>query len=257
MKAVWDFSSRRILVTGAGKGIGRELCVALARSNARLCALSRTSADLESLRDEISSDSDVPENSRCIDIVPCDLSSTISIQSALQSIGEVDFLVNNAGVSFLDSFLETRIEDVDKTMDINVKAPLILGQFVAKSLIERGVTDGAIVNVSSQASQRALPGHTSYCISKAAVDQLTRMMALELGPKGIRVNAVNPTVVLTEMGNRAWSDPKKAGPMLERIPLGRFAECEDVVSVIIFLLSNQAKMVHGSIVPIEGGFWTT
>merc|ERR1712146_709373 len=99
----------------------------------------------------------------------------------------------------------------------------------------------------------ALTDHTSYCTSKGALDQLTRMMALELGPHGIRTNAINPTVVLTALGRAAWSDPEKAGPMLSRIPIGRFAEIEDVIHSIMFLLSDRkAGMTNGAMLPVDG-----
>ncbi|XP_025050436.1 L-xylulose reductase [Alligator sinensis] len=109
-----------------------------------------------------------------------------------------------------------------RSFDVNLRAVLQVSQIVARQLIARGAP-GAIVNVSSQASQRALQGHTVYCSTKSALDMLTKMMALELGPHKIRVNAVNPTVVMTDMGRINWSEPQKAGAMLGRIPLGRFA----------------------------------
>ena len=104
-----------------------------------------------------------------------------------------------------------------------------------------------------QASLVALKEHVVYAASKAAVDGMTRVLALELGPHNIRVNTINPTVVMTDMGRYAWSDPAKAAPMLARIPLGRFAEVIDIVNVIIFLLSDKAAMIHGAIIPIDGG----
>jgi NAD(P)-dependent dehydrogenase (short-subunit alcohol dehydrogenase family) len=107
------------------------------------------------------------------------------------------------------------------------------------------------------AAFQALENHAAYCASKAGLDQLTKVMAVELGKHGIRVNSVNPTVVLTEMGKRAWSDPAKGGPMLQRIPLGRFAECEDIASVVCFLLSDAAAMLNGLALPIDGGFLAT
>jgi len=107
------------------------------------------------------------------------------------------------------------------------------------------------------AAFQALEGHAAYCASKAGLDQLTKVMAVELGKHGIRVNAVNPTVVMTEMGKRAWSDPEKGGPMLRRIPLGRFAQCEDIASVVCFLLSDAAGMLNGLALPIDGGFLAT
>jgi len=137
-------------------------------------------------------------------------------------------------------------------MATNVTQVLVISQVVAKRMISRGI-GGAIVNVSSQASQLAIPDHSSYCTSKAALDQLTKMMALELGPHNIRTNAVNPTVVLTPLGKRDWSDPKKAAPMLAKIPLGRFAQSREISEAIVFLLSDRASMINGVTLPIDGG----
>ena len=114
----------------------------------------------------------------------------------VEQAGEIDLLVNNAALAKLAPFLSTSVEDFDETMAINVRSVLVVSQIVAKKMIARGAAGCAIVNVSSQASMVALENHTSYCTSKGALDQLTRMMALELGPHGIRVNSVNPTVVL-------------------------------------------------------------
>ena len=130
------------------------------------------------------------------------------------------------------------------------------GGIYAQGMVKRG-EGGAIVNVSSQASMVALAEHTSYCVSKGGVDQLTRVMALELGPHNIRVNAVNPTVTLTDMAKLAWSDPAKSGPMLAKIPLGKFAQPGDVANTVAYLLSDQADMIHGAMIPIDGGFLAT
>jgi NAD(P)-dependent dehydrogenase (short-subunit alcohol dehydrogenase family) len=116
---------------------------------------------------------------------------------------------------------------------------------------------GSIVNVSSMAAFQALRDHASYCASKAGLDQLSAVMAVELGQYGIRVNSVNPTVVLTEMGKRAWSDPAKGAPMLARIPLQRFAECEEIASVVCFLLTDGASMLNGLALRVDGGFLVT
>nr|XP_036853067.1 L-xylulose reductase isoform X3 [Manis javanica] len=131
-----------------------------------------------------------------------------------------------------------------------------VSQIVARGMVARGAP-GSIVNVSSQASQRALTHHSVYCTTKSAVDMLTKVMALELGPYKIRVNAVNPTVVMTPMGQANWSDPQKAKTMLDRIPLGRFAEVDNVVDTILFLLSDRSSMTTGSTVPVDGGFLVT
>ena len=141
-------------------------------------------------------------------------------------------------------------------LGVNLRAGMVVAQAVAKGMVARG-NGGAIVNISSQASMCALAEHTSYCVSKGGVDQLTRVMALELGPHNIRVNAVNPTVTMTDMAVLAWSDPAKRDPMLAKIPLGKFAQPSDVAHTVAYLLSDQADMIHGAMIPIDGGFLAT
>ena len=238
----FDFNQKRVLVTGAGKGIGREIAAMLHRFNARVVALSRTEADLQNLQNEIGCETIVAE-----------LGDADAARKAAEQVGEIDLLVNNAAIAILEPFLTTSLEAWDKTFAVNLRAVLIVSQVVARQMIDRGVA-GAIVNVSSMASFQALHDHAAYCASKAGLDQLTAVMAVELGQYGIRVNSVNPTVVLTEMGKRAWSDPVKGGPMLARIPVGRFAECEDIASVVCFLLTEGAAMLNGLALPIDGGF---
>jgi L-xylulose reductase len=240
-----DFKSRRTLVTGAGKGIGKEIARMLTRFNSRVVALSRTGKDLESLQEEIG----------CETIV-ADLADPGSAKRAAEQAEDIDLLVNNAGISILQPFLSSTVEAWDRTLAVNLRSVAIISQVIAAQMVDRGVR-GSIVNVSSMAAFQALDRHAAYCASKAGLDQLTKVMAVELGKHGIRVNAVNPTVVLTEMGKRAWSDPEKGEPMLRRIPLGRFAECEDIASVVCFLLSDAAAMLNGLALPIDGGFLAT
>lgn len=240
-----SFEGKRALVTGAGKGIGREIALTLAEYGAQVIALSRSGGDLEALQSAI--------NCKTIQV---DLADAAAARSAAEEAGAVDLLVNNAGISILESFLDTDIESFDRIMAVNVRAVLIVSQVIARGMIARG-NGGAIVNVSSQSSMRALRDHTAYCTSKGALDQLTRVMALELGEHQIRVNAVHPTVTLTPMGEMAWGDPAKSAPMLARIPLGRFAKPRHVAEVVAYLLSDQADMVHGVMLPIDGGFLTT
>ncbi len=240
-----DFKGKRALVTGAGKGIGRDVAMALAQAGAEVVAISRTASDLDSLKAEIGRVG-----------IAADLADANTAYAAAEAAGPIDLLVNNAGTTVLQSFLDTNIEDFDRVMAVNARAAMIVAQVVARGMIERKV-NGVIVNVSSQSSMRAVPLHTAYCASKGALDQLTRMMALELGPYGIRVNSVNPTVTLTPMGELAWGDPAKSGPMLARIPLQKFAKPRDVTDAILYLLSEQSAMIHGALLPIDGGFLTT
>ena len=241
-----DFTGKRILVTGAGKGIGCEIVRHLIQEcNGEVVALSRTQTDLDALRAEYGCE--------CIQV---DLADVEATREKVGAAGRIDLLVNNAGIAILESFLETTTEAFDLTMAINVRAALIVSQVVARGMIERG-EGAAIVNVSSQSSMRALRDHTAYCVSKGALDQLTRVMALELGKYRIRVNSVNPTIVMTPMGKRAWADPAKSGPMKSRIPLGRFADPHHVSQTVAYLLSEHSDMINGVLLPIDGGFLAT
>jgi L-xylulose reductase len=237
----FDFQRKRVLVTGAGKGIGREIARMLHSFNAHVVALSRTESDLQSLEEEINCQAIVAE-----------LGDPEAARRAAEQAGDIDLLVNNAAIAILEPFLKVTVEAWDKTMAVNLRAVMIVSQVIAKRMIERGVA-GSIVNVSSMASFQAPDDHAAYCASKAGLDQLTAVMAVELGRHAIRVNSVNPTIVLTEMGKRAWADPAKGGPKLARIPLGRFAESEDVAAVVCFLLSDGAAMLNGLALRIDGG----
>ncbi len=233
---------KTVLVTGAGKGIGRATAVMLARAGAHVVAMSRTAADLDSLVDEIG----------CTPIV-VDLIDAEATRAAARTAMPVDLLVNNAGATILESFLDTSIETFETLMAVNTRAPMIVAQEYARDRIARG-EKGAIVNVSSNASWMGWVDHAAYCASKGALDSLSRVMANELGRRGIRVNCVNPAITLTPMAVQAWSDPQRSDPMLKRMPLGRFVEPEEVASVIMFLLSDEAAMINGVTMPVDAGF---
>lgn len=241
------FDGKRAVVTGAGKGIGYDLCAKLIRSGAEVIAVTRTQADLDKLQAELGDK-----------IIPAliDVSNVAETTRILTGMGDIDLVVNNAGIASLEPFLQTKPESFDEVIAINLRAVLVISQIAAKNMIARGV-GGAIVNISSQGSKVGLVDHASYCASKGGLDQLTRVMAVELGQYGIRSNCVNPTVVLTAMGKLAWSDPIKSAPMLGRIPTGRFAETSDVVDACMFLLSDKSSMCNGAMLPIDGGFLVT
>ena len=235
------FEGKSVIVTGAGKGIGRAITQMLAARDAKVFALSRSQSDLDELADT------------AILPVLVDLADVQATRAATQAALPADYLVNCAGINILEPFLDTRPDSFDQVQAINVRAPLIVSQEYARSRIAAGL-GGAIVNVSSISAFNGFTDHASYCASKGALDALTRVMANELGQHGIRVNAVNPGVTLTALAAEAWSDPAKSGPMLSRTPLGRFAKPEDVAEVVLFLLSDAAAMVNGVSLPIDGGF---
>nr|CAB3236582.1 L-xylulose reductase-like [Phallusia mammillata] len=236
------FDGKRALVTGAGKGIGRVLVKKLVECGAETIALSRTQSDLDSLKQE------------CPSIIPiqCDLADADSIPNALRDCGPIDLLVNNAGIALTDQFIDAKPADFDKSMAINVKAPIVISQIVAKGMIERE-NGGSIVNVSSKLSIRGFQNLSFYSASKAALDSVTRTMSLELGPHNIRVNSVNPTAARTKLAKPLWEDPAFAQRITDVIPVGRWAEVSEVASVIIFLLSDFSIMVTGSNVLVDGG----
>jgi L-xylulose reductase len=236
------FSGKRILVTGAGKGIGRATACLLAARGAHIVALSRSADDLHALEREIGCETHV-----------VDLADAQAARDASLAAQPIDRLVNNAGIAQLQPFLELGVEAFDQTMAVNVRAAMIVGQICARNMIERGVA-GAIVNVSSVSAHIGFALHGAYCASKAGLDALTRVMAVELGPHGIRVNSVNPTVTLTPMGEKAWSDPDKSAQMLSRIPLNRFAQPEDVAHAIAYLLGDESRMINGTSLAVDGGF---
>ncbi|WP_428376676.1 SDR family oxidoreductase [Lichenicoccus sp.] len=238
-----EFRGRTALVTGAGKGIGRVLVERLVARGAQVVALSRSAADLASLQAET--------GCRTIAADLADIDGTLA--ALRRDAPAIDLLVNNAGITHLAPFTETTQAAFEAVMAVNVIAPMRISQFVARRLID-AKQGGAIVNVSSIAADVGIVDHTAYCASKGALDAMTRVMAVELGPHGIRTNSVNPVVTLTPMAVLAWSDPVKAGPMRSRIPMGRFVQPQEVADAVCYLLGDGAAMINGVCLAVDGGF---
>ncbi|WP_020683193.1 SDR family oxidoreductase [Marinobacterium rhizophilum] len=237
-----DLKNKSIVVTGASSGIGWYCVEALCAEGARVLAIGRNEAQLRALKDKTA-----------CDIVVADLAQQAGLDLVERELGEVDGLVNCAGLALLEPATEVTADAFDQMMAVNARAAALMSRIVARRMIDQG-RGGAIVNVSSQASLASLNDHLGYSASKAAMDAMTRVQCAEWGPHNIRVNSVNPTVTLTPMAKVGWSDPVKAEGMLSRIPLHRFAEPEEVVQPILFLLSQASSMISGIVLPIDGGF---
>ncbi|MGF6699875.1 NAD(P)-dependent dehydrogenase (short-subunit alcohol dehydrogenase family) [Paraburkholderia sp. MM5496-R1] len=242
MNATFDFSGRSILVTGASSGIGRATVEALCVSGASVIAAARNVNELARLAEETGCEP-----------LRLDISDEAVIDEAMASLEPFDGLVNCAGIALLERAVETTAASFDRVMAVNARGAVLVAKHVARGMLDAGRA-GSIVNVSSQAALVALDDHLSYSASKAALDAVTRALCIELGPYGIRVNSVNPTVTLTPMAVLAWSDPVKRDPALQAIPLRRFAESDEVAAPILFLLSDAASMISGVCLPIDGGY---
>lgn len=237
-----DFSGKVAMVTGSASGIGRQIAVRLANAGAHVIMLDRKKEDVEAAAQSIAG---TP--------VVVDLSDTNAIRALVAKAGRVDMLVNCAGVAIFQEFFEGTVEVFDLTFDINVRSIWLLSQQVAKGMVERGIA-GSMVNISSQSSSVVVSTkHLAYSTSKASVDHATRSMAVALAPHKIRVNAVNPTVVRTELAIQAHGEAglKK---MAEKVPLGEICSTDNVADAVLFLLSDQASMITGAMLPIDGGF---
>ena len=237
---------KNIVVTGGGAGIGRGVVTSLSALGANVYVISRSQANLDTL---VCSHNVVTKS--------LDITQYQVVRDYILSLPPLDGLVNNAATAVIRPFLEITTSDFDAQMDVNVKGNYFVAQAVAQNMVNNKKA-GSIVHVSSQSSKAALAERSLYGMSKAALDNLAKNMALELGSHGIRVNCVNPTVVMTNLARDAgWSDPAKADTLLSKIPLGRFAEIDEVVGPILFLLSNSSSMVNGTTLPIDGGYLAT
>jgi L-xylulose reductase len=237
-----DFTGRAVLVTGASGGIGTATVCRLVSQGATVYAGGRNPAELTKLADETGARP-----------VPFDLTSEDEIRAAVSGL-DLWGVVNCGGFGGeIATPQDTDIDVFDKVISINARGSLLVIKHVTPGMIDRG-RGGSIVNVSSQASLVALSGHISYGSSKAALDNITRVSALELGRHNIRVNSVNPTVVMTEMSAFYWGRPDIGPAFLEQMPLGRWATEDEIAAPISFLLSDDASMITGVTLPIDGGY---
>ena len=242
------FRGMVVLVTGSTSGIGRAAALAFAAEGAQVAATGRQPDALEALK----------QDSENIYTYQTDLTSEEEaiglIDKVIKELGGIDILVNAAGIIALGSIEKTTLSEYDQMMTINVRSVLHLMQLCLPSIIER---KGNIVNVSSVTGLRAFPGLISYCVSKAAIDQMTRCSALELAPRGVRVNAVNPGVVHTNLHLNSGMEETTYSDFLEHSkethPIGRVGQPEEIADLILYLASDKARWITGVTYSIDGG----
>jgi len=243
---------RVVLVTGATSGIGRAVALRFAESIVRVVAVGRNSDALSEVGDAISRAGGEPLT-LAADVTKEDDVRKL-IPHALKEFGRLDVLVNAAGHISNGSIEDTSLAAWDKMLDVNLRAVFHLMQLATPHLIE---TQGNIVNISSVTGLRSFPGVLAYCVSKAGVDQLTRCAALELAPKKVRVNAVNPGVVVTEIHKRGGMNEEDYQRFLERSktthPIGRVGQPSEVAELVFYLASEKARWITGATYSIDGG----
>jgi len=244
------FEGKRVLITGAGRGIGRATAERFAAEGARLLLADRQAELLDQTAEEIRA-----KHGAQVWAYGMDVSKKAEVEGmmvfALAQLGGIDVLINNAGICREATLLEMSEEMWDETMDINLKGHFLVAQAVAREMVKAG--SGAIVNMSSTNGLVGEAGYAAYNASKGGVLLLTKTMALELGPLGIRVNCVAPGYIVTPMSTALDSDNRMFTYARDKIPLARVARPEEVASVFAFLASDDASFINGEAIVIDGG----
>jgi len=239
---------RRALVTGAGRGIGVACAAALAEAGAHVVLVSRTSAEIAAVANEIGADGGSAEP------LELDVTDTAAVRAAIAAQAPFDVLVNNAGTNRPRSFLDVTEEDYDVVTQLNERAAFFVAQAVAQRMVEAGVR-GSIIHVSSQMGHVGGTSRTVYCMTKHGIEGLTKAMAIDLAPHGVRVNSIGPTFIDTPLTRPFFEDRAFRDDVLRRIKLGRLGNVEDLMGAVLFLASDAAALVTGTALVVDGG-WT-
>ncbi len=241
---------KTVMVTGAGRGLGRAVALACAAAGADIIATIRDARAAAGFSEEVAM-----HGRRCL-VVPLDIERTAEIEAAVaratEELGEIDVLVNNVGISRQDLAKDVKEVDFDAILSTNLKGTFFLSQAVGRRMIARG--SGRIINMSSQAGTVTLRGEAIYCMSKAALNHLTRCLAAEWGPLGVSVNSVSPTFTWTDSTRPYLSDPDNLRRTVGHIPLGRIGEPREVASTVVFLAAPGASLINGADILVDGGW---
>lgn len=234
------------LVTGGASGIGAAIVDTFVGKGARVAVVD---LDGDSAAKKAAEHGDLAAGFACDVTDPSEVDA--AVDAVLARYGHIDILVNSAGVAILAPAEDLTLSAFDTTINVNLRGTFLVCQAVGRHLLAQG--SGKIINLASQAATVALDQHAAYCASKFAVVGLSKVLASEWAPRGVTVNTVSPTVVLTELGRKAWEGPK-GDALKAQIPTGRFAMPEEVAATVLFLASNAADMVNGVDLLVDGGY---
>ncbi len=249
-KPEFSLEDKVVMVTGAGRGLGRACALACAAAGADIVAVVRDAAQAVSLREE------VVAVGRRLHVSTLDLSRVgdfdAGMQDILRAMGRIDVLLNNVGIARRDLAENVCEADFDTVIETNLKGTFFLTQAVGRAMLARG--EGRILNMSSQAGTVTLKGEPIYCMTKAAINHLTRCLAAEWGPRGVAVNSLSPTFIWTDSTRPYLSDPEAYRQTVAHIPLGRIGETREVAGAVVFLASPAASLINGANLVVDGGW---
>jgi len=238
----FELSNKTAIVTGAGRGIGKASALALAQAGAKVYAIARTESDLNELA------------SAHQNITPYRADVTCpSFLEFIAGLERLDILVNNVGTNRPEAFAEVSLENLDLVLNLNVRTAFLVAQAAAKKMLEH--KSGSIIHMSSQMGHVGAPNRTVYCMTKHAIEGLSKAMAVELAPQGVRVNTIAPTFIETPMTKPMLEDQAFQKDVLSRIPRAKIGQVEEVASAVVFLASDASSLVVGDSLKVDGG-WT-
>ena len=247
--SVFDLTGQRAIVTGASRGLGHHFAFTLARAGAEVALAARGIDRLEEAVKEIEG------FGGCAVAIQVDVtdgkSVEMCVETAEKTLGAIDILVNNAGIAVTKPLLEHAEEDWDSVLDTNLKGVWLMAQEVARRMVHCG-RGGSIINIASVLGERGISQLPGYCASKGGIINLTRAMAVELAPHGIRVNAIAPGYIETDM-NRQFFATQAGQRLIKRIPQRRLGQVEDLDGTLLLLASDASRYMTGSVITIDGG----
>ena len=243
---------RTAFITGAGRGIGRSAALALAYAGAEVWLAARTQTEIDAAATEIN------VAGGCAHAVVCDVTDTACVNATIAALPALDILVNNAGMNIPQRFVEVSEASLDQVLNLNIRAMFITAQAAVKKMLERSdckQRGGVIINITSQMGHVGAPTRTVYCLTKHGIEGFTKALAVELAPHNIRVNSVAPTFLETPMTAPMFAKPEFAKWVMDRIPLGRLGQLDEVAASIVYLAGDAAALMTGASLVIDGG-WT-